>query len=122
MALLGFLQSILFIAMNESQKKKTKFRSSVKWKKFKHFMNVEQGGLCFITHKKLLKGANLHHLDLNAEHYEDLSNPDHFAYLNKSLHDVVHTLYRYYSKDPEVLDRLKEILDKMVEINLSSTN
>lgn len=47
--------------MNETQKLKTKFRSSAKWKKFKHFMNVKQRGLCYITHKKLLKGANLHH-------------------------------------------------------------
>ena len=103
--------------MTEGQKKKTKFRSSAKWKKFRHFMNVKQKGLCYISHKKLLKGANLHHLDLREENYEDLSNPEHFCYLNKSWHDVVHTIWRYYKSDPEVLDRLKEVLDKMLEIN-----
>lgn len=104
--------------MNETQKLKTKFRSSAKWKKFKHFMNVKQKGLCYITRKKLLKGANLHHLDLNEEHYQDLSNPDNFVYVNKSLHDVIHVLYRYYPKDPKVLDRLKEVLDQMVKLNI----
>lgn len=103
--------------MNDTQKMKTKFRSSAKWKKFKHFMNVKQNGLCFITHKKLLKGANLHHLNMRSEDYQNLENPDHFVYLNKSLHEVVHTLYRYYPKDPAILDRLKYVLDLMVEIN-----
>lgn len=103
--------------MNEAQKKKASFRNSAKWKKFKHFKNVEQGGVCFITHKKLLKGANLHHLDLDENHYTDLSNPNNFVYLNKSLHDVIHTIWRYYKSDPEVLDRIKEVLDRMVEIN-----
>lgn len=103
--------------MNEAQKKKRAFRNSVKWKKFKHFKNVEQKGLCYITHKKLLKGANLHHLDLDENKYSDISKPENFVYLNKSLHEVVHVLWRYYRNDSEVLDRLKEVLDRMVEIN-----
>lgn len=101
----------------KTQKEKTKFRSTAKWKKFRLEMKKRQQGLCFITHKKLLKGANLHHLDLNPEHYEDISKKDNFIFLNKSMHDVVHTLYRYYIKDKEVIYRLKYILDKMVEIN-----
>lgn len=103
--------------MTEAQKRKTKFRQSAKWKKFRHFMNVKQKGLCFITHKKLLKCANLHHMDLNADNYEDLSNPDNFVFLNKSMHDTVHTLWRYYEKDETVLDRLKIVLDRMKELN-----
>lgn len=103
--------------MTDAQKKKTKFRQSAKWKKFRHFINVKQKGLDFITHKKLLKGANLHHMDLRAENYEDLSNPDNFIFLNKQMHSVVHDLYRYYEKDEGVLDRLKIVLDKMKEIN-----
>lgn len=103
--------------MNETQKKKTKFRKSIKWRKFLHYKNVQQNGLCYITHKKLQKYAALHHADMNPEHYEDLSNPDSFFYLCKSMHDVVHALWRYYEKDPDVLTRLKEVLDKMKELN-----
>ena len=99
------------------QSEKTKFRSSAKWKKFRLFMKQKQDGKCFITHKPLYKGANLHHADLNPGHYDDLSNPDNFFFLNKSLHDVVHVLYRYYCNDVTVLDRLKQVLDRMREIN-----
>lgn len=103
--------------MNESQKKKTKFRSSAKWKKFRHFMNVRQKGLCYISQKKLRKGSVLHHCDLNEKHYEDLSKPENFVFLNKSFHDVIHTLWRYYKDDPNVITRLIEVLDKMKELN-----
>lgn len=104
--------------MNESQKKKTSFRNSAKWKKFKHFKNVEQKGLCYITQKKLPKGANLHHMDLDENHYTDISNPDNFVYLCKSMHEVIHVIWRYYKNDPTVLDRIKEVLDRMVELNV----
>lgn len=103
--------------MNEAQKKKASFRNSAKWKKFKHFKNVEQGGVCYITHKKLPKGATLHHLNLDESLYQDLSKPENFVYLCKSMHEVIHTIWRYYKNDPAVLDRIKEVLDRMVEIN-----
>lgn len=102
--------------MTESQKAKTKFRSSAKWLKFRHFMNVKQKGLDPITNKKLLKGANLHHCDLNEKHYQDLSDPEKFVFLNRQTHDTLHWLFRYYEKDPGILDRLKFYLDKMVEL------
>lgn len=103
--------------MNETQKKKRDFRASKKWKLFRHKMHTKQNGLCYITQKKLLKMANLHHLDLDEKHYEDLSKEENFVFLNKSIHEVVHTLYRYYKTDEKVLDRLKEVLDKMKLIN-----
>lgn len=103
--------------MTEAQKKKTKFRKSAKWLKFRHYINVKQRGLCYISHKKLLKGATLHHCDLNEKHYEDLSKPENFVFLNKSLHEVVHTLWRYYKDDPDVITRLVEVLERMKQIN-----
>ena len=103
--------------LNATQKMKRDFRASKIWKLFRHQKNVEQDGLCYVTHKKLNKGANLHHIDLDAGHYTDLSDPSHFVFVNKSIHDCIHTLWRYYQKDPEVLDRLKEVLDRMVEVN-----
>lgn len=103
--------------MTDNERKKRNFRASVKWKKFRHFKNVEQKGLCYITHKKLLKRAQLHHMDLNPEHYEDISKPENFVFVNASVHDWLHEIYRYYKTDPTILDRLREVLDKMVEIN-----
>ena len=103
--------------MNDTQRAKRAFRASLKWRKFLHFMNIRQDGLCFITKRKLRKYAALHHCDLNAEHYQDISNPDNFVYLSHSMHGVVHDLWPYYKDDPTVLDRLKEVLDKMKELN-----
>ena len=103
--------------LNATQKMKRDFRASKIWKLFRHKKHVEQDGLCYVTHKKLNKGANLHHLDMNEKNYTDISDPSHFVFVNKSIHDVIHTLWRYYPKDPEILDRLKYILDQMRAIN-----
>ena len=103
--------------MNEKQKKKRNFRASKKWKDFRHKINVKQNGLCYITHKKLYKSANLHHIDLNEAHYEDISNENNFVFLNKSMHDVVHAIWRYYKTDKLVLKRLEEVLQMMLLTN-----
>jgi hypothetical protein len=33
------------------------------------------------------------------------------------MHEVIHTIWRYYKNDQAVLDRIKEVLDRMLEIN-----
>ena len=71
----------------------------------------------FVTHKKLRSVYSLHHLDLNPDHYTDISDPSHFENLNSDIHSLVHKIYPYYRKDPEVLERLKGLLDRMKELN-----
>ena len=75
-----------------------------------------KGAIDPITLKKVPKRFQLHHLDLNPEHYTDLKF-DKFAPLNGTTHDIVHYLYGYYRKDKQILKRLQKLLDKMVEIN-----
>lgn len=103
--------------MTENEKKKKKFRQSKTWKNFRHYLNVKQNGRCYITKSKLRKLSAVHHMDLNPENYDDL-NEENFVFVLHSIHETIHTLYTYYKKDPTVLDRLKEVLDKMVELNL----
>ena len=103
--------------MNAAQKEKRNFRNSKVWKLFRHTKFVEQKGLCFITQKKLPKGATLHHMDLDESHYKDLSHPENFVYLCKSMHEVIHTIWRYYKTDPTVIDRIIEILEMMKKLN-----
>lgn len=105
------------MSLSESQKTKKKFRSCKAWKTLRHNKNVEQKGLDPITLGKLSKTCNLHHLDLNEEHYTDISDQSKFILLNKLTHDTVHFLYKYYVKDESVIDRLVAILEKMKEIN-----
>lgn len=98
--------------MTEAQRKKTKFRQSAKWKKFRHFMNVKQKGIDPITGKKLCKGCNLHHRHVTADtdEYTDISNEAHYVMLNKQTHEMLHWLYRYWKNDPSIIYRIEEEL------------
>ena len=95
---------------------KAKFRQTKVWKEFRKRIFNKQDGKDIITGKKLYKGFNCHHLDMSAENYDQLIE-ENFIAVNKQTHDALHFLFRYYQKDPTVLDRLKEVLDRMNELN-----
>lgn len=99
-----------------SQKDKTKFRQSAKWKRFKVYMRKTKKVDC-VTLYPLRKGHNLHHLDLDEAHYEDISDETHFEPLNRKTHETVHFLYPYYVKDEKIIDRLRDLLERMRVIN-----
>jgi hypothetical protein len=101
--------------MNEAQKKKRNFRKRKVWKDFKAKKKKECGGIDKITLHKLSKRFELHHEDLREENYEVLN--DNFLPCNNQTHEMIHWLYRYYVKDPEIIDRLKAEMIKMAEIN-----
>ena len=92
---------------------KGKFRQTTVWKEFRTRF---KGALDPITLKKLPKRFQLHHMDLNPEHYTNL-NYNNFIPLNGTTHDILHYLYGYYRKDKDILKRLKKQLDRMVELN-----
>ena len=92
---------------------KGKFRQTTFWKEFRSRF---KGALDPITLKKVPKGFQLHHMDLNPEHYTILKY-DNFIPLNGTVHDIVHYLYGYYRKDKDILKRIKKVLDRMVELN-----
>ena len=95
---------------------KAKFRQSKEWKEFRKRIFDKQDGKDIITGKKLYKGYNVHHLSMDAETYDKLIE-ENFIAVNKQTHDALHFLFRYYQKDPTVLDRLKTVLDRMNELN-----
>lgn len=101
-----------------NQKAKTKFRSTKKWKDFRDKVRHEQK-VDPVTGQKLTRCANLHHKDLNEEHYEDISNEDNFVFVNPLTHKVIHW---FFSKSKptqwrERWERLKPILEDMERIN-----
>lgn len=101
-----------------NQKNKTKFRASGIWKKFRNYMRKKQNGIDPVTLKPLYKGANLHHLNLNEEYYDDISKEENFVFVNKKTHDAIHWLYNYYKTDADILKRLQLILENMKKINI----
>ena len=101
--------------MNDAQKKKRNFRARKEWKEFKAQKKKECGGLDLITLHKLGRRWELHHEDLDDANYEKLN--DNFLPCNNMTHEMIHWLYRYYVKDPAIIDRIKAELEKMAEIN-----
>ena len=101
---------------------KNKFRQTKAWKEFRSEMKEYCHNIDYITQSKLLRGANLHHkvllkssknVEQVMEHYMDISDKDNFVFLNKTTHETVHFLFKYYIKDEQVIDRLREVLQEM---------
>ena len=95
---------------------KAKFRQSKAWKEFRKRIFDKQDGKDIITGKKLYRGYNVHHLDMSAENYDQLME-ENFIAVNKTTHETIHALFRYYKNDKGILNRIKQVLDKMVEMN-----
>jgi hypothetical protein len=100
-----------------TQAEKKSFRGSGIWQKWRNHMKAYANYKDYITGKPLRSGWNCHHMDLDEEHYQDLSDETHFMALSKKTHDLLHFCYTYYSKDENFIWRLKDALDRMVEIN-----
>lgn len=100
--------------MSKLQKAKRSWRQSKAWKNFRHQMNTLQEGIDPITKSKLGKTANLHHRHVTAdeEEYCDISNANDYIMLMSSTHKFLHWIYRYWRKDPAILDRIEEELEK----------
>ena len=89
---------------------KAKFRQRKCWKDFREHMKEVSENKDFITKSKLYKTWNLHHL--NPDNYEVLED-DRFVALNSMTHDFVEWLYKYYRKDPTVLERIRDVMERM---------
>ena len=100
--------------MSKLQKAKRSFQASKAWKDFRHKLNIKQKGIDPITGKKLYKGANCHHrhVSANEEEYGDLSDENDYIMINKSTHQMLHEIYRYWETDPTKLYRIEEELQK----------
>ena len=100
----------------KASEKKAKLRTTKEWKAFRIKIAEKQNKKDVITGKPLRKGYNCHHLDMGAENYDKLTE-ENFIALNKQTHEALHFLFRYYQKDHTILDRLKNVLDRMNELN-----
>lgn len=96
-------------------KEKAKFRSSALWRVFREHMASLYNNRDAITGEKLRKGWQLHHLDLNSEHYKDLIE-ENFIPVNVGTHELLHREYLFYMKEARA-EKMKQILLKMYELN-----
>lgn len=99
---------------------KKKVRNTKEWKAFRELIRTTQKKDP-ITLSRLTKSFHLHHCDLDENNY-DKYNEDNMLGLNSRSHDVVHLLFNIKDKNgnrdyDNALKRLKEVLDKMNQIN-----
>ena len=95
---------------------KAKFRKTKEWREFRKRIFDKQEGKDVITGKKLYKCYNVHHLDMSPENYDSLTE-ENFIAVNKATHEALHFLFRYYKNDKDILNRIKQVLEKMTELN-----
>ena len=105
--------------MTKESKFKSQFRQTSRWKSFRKKMKAKCK-VDAVTTKPLLKGFQVHHMDLNPNHYTNLVD-DNFCCLNRQSHEFIHWLYRYKNWR-EILKNIYIILAKMEQLNESSPN
>ena len=100
--------------MNKAQKSKRNFRNSKAWKEFRKKIMHEQHDKDPITGSKLKGKWALHHrhVSANEEEYCDISKPEEYVACLAMTHKMLHFLYTYWKKDPQVLDRIEEELKR----------
>lgn len=102
---------------NKAQARKTKFRRSAKWIKFRRYMKQKQK-VCAVTGKPLGPTANLHHLDMDEDNYENIDDESRFVFLSKTSHECVHWLWGKGNNDWRGrLKALWKIMHRMERIN-----
>ena len=95
-------------------KQRSEFRKTNRWHKWKAKCRLHTSK-DFITKEPLCHNWNLHHLDLNVQRYDNIEDMNRFMPLNPKTHEIIHELFKWYSKDHKVLDRIKKTLDLMEE-------
>lgn len=102
-------------------KQRSEFRKTSAWYKWKAKCRLHTSK-DFITKEPLCRNWNLHHLDLNIQRYDNITDMNRFMPLNPKTHEVIHEIFKWYKKDHKVLDRIKQTLDKMEEYTYGYTS
>lgn len=105
-----------------TQKDKAKIRHTPEWNDLRQSVSDDFDRKDPISLKPLRTGWNLHHMDLDENHYSDFTKETEdgdkrFIPLNKQQHELIHILYRYACKDPDYITRLLKYLDVMIKLN-----
>lgn len=111
-----------------NQEEKSWFRTTHAWVDFRKTFEVDTykelkngkkkpiKAVDYLTGNPLKKGYQLHHMDLNSQHYTDLIR-EYFIPLNPQSHDTLHWAYTQMCKDKDFINRFVDLLNKMYEIN-----
>lgn len=102
-------------SLGNIQYRKKKVRATKEWRQLRVDIKSEHNNTDPITLRPLRLGFNVHHKDDSVENYDKLDDHSKFVPLNKATHELIHTIFTYYKKDPAILDRIKALLDEMLK-------
>lgn len=107
--------SARFATAKEAQAFKRKFRASPEWKFLRLQVAQLQENKDFITGKKLSPHYHLHHMNLKADDYDDLTVWNYVA-LNHNSHKLVHMLWDMGIRKTDNVN-INNILKTMEKLN-----
>ena len=96
-------------------KQKAEFRTTKFWTEFRKRLFNERK-VDYLTHRKLQKKYNLHHMRFDPSIYTELDE-NFFRCYNSNSHDVLHWCVSETIKDPTFMQRLTEEVNLHIEIN-----
>ena len=96
-------------------KVKAEFRITNVWKNFRKSMH-DKFKVDYLTHRKLNKTFNLHHMKFDPRFYTEL-NEEQFRCYNSNTHDVVHWLVSETIKDSTFMQRITEEVNLHIQLN-----
>ena len=70
----------------------------------------------YLTHRKLNKTFNLHHMKFDSRFYSEL-NEERFRCYNSNTHDVIHWLVSETIKDPTFMQRITDEVNLHIRLN-----
>ena len=91
------------------------FRRTSVWNNFRKDLKAERK-VDALTGRKLTKTWNNHHVRFDSKLYTDLDK-EFFLCLNNQMHDFLHIAISETIKNPEFLDRLRELVEWHIKIN-----
>ena len=94
---------------------KAEFRKTDTWKNFRKFMH-DKFKVDYLTHRKLNKTFNLHHMKFDSRFYSEL-NEERFRCYNSNTHDVIHWLVSETIKDPTFMQRITDEVNLHIRLN-----
>ena len=96
-------------------KQKAEFRTTKFWTEFRKRLFNERK-VDYLTHRKLQKKYNLHHMRFDSSIYTELDEK-FFRCYNSNSHDVLHWCVSETIKDSTFMQRLTEEVNLHIEIN-----
>ncbi len=91
------------------------FRRTSVWNNFRKYLK-EKRKVDALTGRKLTKTWNNHHVRFDSKFYTDLDE-EYFMCFNNQMHDLVHICVSETIKNPNFLDKLKEIVEWHIKVN-----